>query len=188
LDDILGSFGSGFGNSNAQQNPFTKTYSTSQKPAEKNSSVKISFEQAVNGVVVKILGKKVKVPAGVNDGQTIRATINGTIVNIKINIKPDKQYSLSGNNIVMDLPITIAEAALGTTLNIPLYPVGTTKIKVPAGIQNGQLLRVKGKGVPVKNGDLILKVQIKVPQKLTKKQKEAMEIFVKNEKGSPREW
>ena len=167
LDDILGAFGGGFSNSFSSNGQSGQNYSNRAEQSVKNASVKISFDQAVNGVTVKVLGKKVKIPAGINDGQTIRAKIDGTTVNIKVTVKSDKNYSLEVNNIVLNLPITIAEAALGATIEIPLYPNGTTKIKVPSGIQNGQLLRVKSKGVPEKNGDLILKIKIQVPKKLT---------------------
>jgi molecular chaperone DnaJ len=183
------SFGGGFGRSKSGFNPFSNANSTSTAPKrEKNSAVKISFDQAVNGVTISVLGKKVKVPAGVNDGQTIRAIINGTIVNIKVSIKPNELYELDGKNIILNFPVTIAEVALGGTFEVPLYSGGKKKIKIPAGTQNGQLFRIKNEGVPLKNGDLLVRVNIIVPKNINRKQKDALKTFMENEKENPRPW
>ena len=88
-------------------------------------------------------------------------------------------------------PISIADAALGTSIEIPTIDGGKAKIKIPSGTQSGKQFRLKGKGMPYMrgsgNGDLYIQVNTEVPISLNKEQKELLEKFreIENEKSNP---
>jgi len=122
-----------------------------------------------------------KIPAGIRDGEMMRLSgqgeavprgINGDLY-VKIYVKRDKVFSRDGNNIVMDLDIKLSEALLGTERNIKTLD-GNINLKIPEGVSFGEILRVKGKGVPIEmagRGDLLVKLNIKLPRKISKKVK-----------------
>ena len=91
---------------------------------------------------------------------------------------------------MLDVPVTYAEAALGSNVQIPT-PDGPVALKIPAGTESGKLLRVKGRGAPhlKKNGrgDLLARVKVTVPKKLSKAEKEALEGYSKVSRENPRE-
>ena len=94
------------------------------------------------------------------------------------------------DDLVVDVPVLFAEAALGATVEVPT-PDGPVSVKVKPGTQDGTLLRVKGKGAPKLKGsgrgDLLARVRVTVPKKLSKKQREALEDLRKASPGDPRE-
>jgi len=86
------------------------------------------------------------------------------------------------------VPVTIAEAALGTQVSVPTLD-GKVTVKVPPGTSGGKVLRVKGKGGPKPRGgagDLLVTIDVEVPKKLTKQERELLERFAEIHKGSPR--
>jgi DnaJ-class molecular chaperone len=89
------------------------------------------------------------------------------------------------------VPVTYPEAALGTTVEVPTPDGPRVSLKVPAGSENGKLLRLKGRGAPKLNangrGDLLARVRITVPKKLTKTEREALEALRRVSKENPRE-
>ena len=91
---------------------------------------------------------------------------------------------------MLEVPITFDEAALGATVEIPT-PDGRVSLKIPAGSQDGKLLRVKERGSPKLSGsgrgDLLARLRVQVPAKLTKAQREALEGYQKASKSNPRE-
>ena len=99
-------------------------------------------------------------------------------------------YERRGADLVLDVPITYPEAALGATVEIPT-PDGPVALKVPAGSEHGKLLRVKGRGAPKLKGggkgDLLARVRVTVPQKLSKAEREALEAYQRALKERPRE-
>ena len=92
--------------------------------------------------------------------------------------------------MIIDVPVTYAEAALGATVEIPT-PDGRISLKVPPGSQDGKLLKVKGRGAPKLNGggkgDLLARLRVVVPTKLTKAEREALENLQKVSRENPRE-
>jgi len=127
----------------------------------------------------------VKIPAGIEDGQMIKLTHEGEAVRsgvsgdlyIKIHIKPDKNFIKEGHNLVTNLNIKVTDAILGGEYTIDTLD-GKLKVKVPEGVSFGEVLRVRGKGVPMtrnERGDLLIRVNIDIPKKLSKKAKEALE-------------
>lgn len=128
----------------------------------------------------------VKIPPGILPGQKIRlsgqggkGTESGAAgdLYLKIKIEPHPRFRLEGHDLYMDLPVTPWEAALGTTLTLSALS-GPVTLKVPAGTQSGQKLRLRGKGMPHPKGtpgDLYAVVQIKTPRSLSAKEKALFE-------------
>jgi molecular chaperone DnaJ len=142
---------------------------------------------------------QVKVPAGARDGTRIRLKGKGEPgrnggpagdLFVVVEVDPSPLYERRGADLVLDVPVTYPEAALGATVQIPT-PEGPVALKVPAGSEHGKLLRVKGRGAPKLKGggkgDLLARVRITVPQKLGKAEKEALEGYQKVLKERPRE-
>ncbi len=127
---------------------------------------------------------KVKVPAGVEDGQRIRVSGEGEVgykgsnygdLYINLNVAKHKNFRRQGAMIFSEVPISFYQAALGATIEIPVID-GRVSIKVPAGTQTGKEFRLKGKGAYILNsssrGDHIVTVRVVTPTKLTKKEKD----------------
>jgi molecular chaperone DnaJ len=142
---------------------------------------------------------QVKVPAGAKDGTRIRLRGKGEPgryggpagdLFVVVQVDPSPLYERRGADLVLDVPVTYPEAALGATVQIPT-PDGPVALKVPAGSESGKLLRVKGRGAPKLNGggrgDLLARVKVSVPQKLSKAEKEALEGYQKVLEEEPRE-
>ncbi|PLS80576.1 molecular chaperone DnaJ [Candidatus Saccharibacteria bacterium] len=136
-----------------------------------------------------------KVPAGIDDGATIRlrergeAIANGAKGDLYVNIrvKPHKQFTREGNLILSDEHISMIDAALGAELDVATVD-GVVRMKVPAGTQSGTDFKLPGHGVPhirdSKRGDHIVTIHVDTPTKLSKKQKELLQQFQSATKGS----
>jgi len=130
-----------------------------------------------HGVLRKEHEIKVKIPAGIGDGEMIRLSgIGEAIANgapgdlyIKVHVERHPLFRKEGNNLVTDLNIKLTTALLGGEYTIQTLD-GALAVKIPAGVSFGEVLRVKGKGVPVdrgKRGDLLIKLHIDLPAKLS---------------------
>jgi molecular chaperone DnaJ len=141
----------------------------------------------------------VKVPAGARSGTRIRLKGKGEAgrnggpagdLYVVVDVEPSPLFERRGADLVLDVPVTYAEAALGAKVEIPT-PGGPVALKVPAGTESGKLLRVKGRGAPQLKGngrgDLLARVRVTVPTKLTKAEKEALEGYQKISRERPRE-
>ena len=131
----------------------------------------------------------VKVPAGINDGQTIvmngqgepglRGGPNGDLF-ISVTIKPHHIFKRHGYDLLIDLPISFTQAALGADVDVPTLE-GTEKYHIPEGTQHDTEFRMRGKGIQRLNqagkGDLIITVKVEVPKRLNEKQKELLRQF-----------
>ena len=155
-----------------------------------------------NGQGNKQASKKISVtiPKGVDDGTRIRLAgkgeagtkggANGDLY-LFINVHSHDLFKRSDENLFFEFPISIADAALGTTIEIPTIDGGKAKIKIPDGTQNAKQFRLKGKGMPYMrgsgNGDLYVQINTEVPISLNKEQKELLEKFrkIENEKSNP---
>jgi molecular chaperone DnaJ len=106
-------------------------------------------------------------------------------------VAPSRLYERRGNDLVIDVPVTYPEAALGTTVEVPTPYGDRLSLKVKPGAQDGTLLRMRGHGAPKLNGsgrgDLLARLRLVVPKKLTKKEKEALEELQKASRQNPRE-
>lgn len=131
----------------------------------------------------------IHIPAGVQDGTNMvkrgegepgmRGGPAGDLY-IAITVKPHKLFTREGNDLLLEMPISITQAALGAEIDVPTLE-SPVKQHIPEGTQNGTQFRIKGKGIPsLRNGvkgDLILTVNVEVPRKLTEKQKELLRQF-----------
>ena len=142
----------------------------------------------------------VTIPKGVDDGTRIRLAGKGEAgtrggasgdLYLFINVKSHELFKRSDVNLFFEFPISIADAALGTTIEIPTIDGKKGKIKIPDGTQDGKQFRLKGKGMPFMRrgdyGDLYVQVKTEVPIYLNKEQKELLEKFrkIENEKSNP---
>lgn len=133
---------------------------------------------------------EIKIPAGISDGEMIRLSGAGEAVSggtpgdlyVKIHVKTHKTFKKEGVNLFMDLHIKLSDALLGQTYNIELLDGSNVSLKVPQGVSFGEILRLKGKGVPFspgRDGDLLVKIKIDLPAKLSRKAKEKIEELKK---------
>ena len=142
----------------------------------------------------------VSIPKGVDDGTRIRLAGKGEAgtrggatgdLYLFVNVKSHDLFKRSDVNLFFEFPISIADAALGTTIEIPTIDGKKAKIKIPEGTQDGKQFRLKGKGMPFMRkgdfGDLYIQVKTEVPVSLNKEQKTLLEKFreIENEKSNP---
>ena len=162
------------------------------------TEVELSFEEAIEGATIAANGTKVKIPAGIGDGGRVRVAGRGAPgdsgapagdLYVRVHVKPHPVFRTEGNgNLGIDVPITIAEAALGAKIEVPTLD-GSVTVKIPSGTQDGKRLRVKGRGLPRPkggHGDLYVSVHVEIPQKLNRHEKELLEKFADAHKESPR--
>jgi len=129
---------------------------------------------------------KVKIPAGARDGTRIKLRGKGEAgfggapagdLYVVTRVEPSSTYERRGDDLVVAVPVNYSTAALGGTVEVPT-PDGPVSLKVPAGAEDGKLLRIKGRGAPqVKGGgrgDLLARIKIEVPKRISKKQRELL--------------
>jgi molecular chaperone DnaJ len=134
----------------------------------------------------------VAIPAGIDDGNTIRMTGEGDAgyrggpagnLYVEISVARHKFFTREGNNVVYELQVNFSQAALGTEVDVPtLY--GESKLKVPAGSQTGKIFRMKDKGIPrlhgLGRGDQLVILRVVTPESLNKEQRKLFEELAKS--------
>ena len=167
-DDMAELFSSLFGmNMGGMQGGMQQRRRPPQKGADVRYKITLPFVDAITGGTKKLTGGlTVKIPKGVDEGQVLRvigkgkAGINGGPkgdAKVEISIKPHKRLTRDGKKLRLTLPISLKEAVLGAKVSVPL-PSGEVGLKIPAGANTGQKMRLKGKGIA--GGDLIVTLQI----------------------------
>jgi len=141
---------------------------------------------------------RTRIPAGVKDGQRIKLAGKGEPganggqagdLVIHVHVLPHKVFGRKGDNLTLALPVTFPEAALGATVKVPTLDGGPVSVKIPAGTTNGRTLRVRGKGLTKRDGtrgDLLVTVEVTVPQKLSDEAREALATFAQAQPEDPR--
>jgi len=147
------------------------------------------------GVTTRTRTINVRIPPGVEDGQRIRLAGQGEAglrgapsgdLYVTVHVRPDKVFGRDGDDLTVTVPVSFHELALGTTLSVPTLD-GKVGVRVPKGTSDGRILRVRGRGVPKRNGghgDLLVKVKVAVPPNLEGEAKEALEAYAKAERAS----
>jgi molecular chaperone DnaJ len=136
------------------------------------------------GVLKKEQSIRIVIPAGIKDGEVIRLAGHGEAIPkgtpgdlyIKINVEAHKTFKRDGSNLVMNMDIKLTEALLGAERKIETLD-GEINVTIPEGVSPGEILRIKGKGVPAgkSRGDLMIKLHIKMPSKLTRHTRDIVE-------------
>lgn len=141
----------------------------------------------------------VRIPGGVKDGATIRVPGRGGPgtgggpagdVLVQVHVEPDPVFGRKGDDITLEVPLTYAEAALGTRLSIPIPSGETRTIKVPPGTATGRTFRLRGEGAPSsggRTGDLLVTVRVQVPTKLSRAQRTLVEQLREHDDTSDRD-
>lgn len=172
-----------------------------QPPPTKGSDVtantSISFAGSIKGTTIGLRNSRgdvtqVRIPAGVKDGQKIRVrgkgqpgpAGNGDLV-VTVKVKSHEFFVREGDNIRIHVPVTFPEAAMGAQIEVPTLTGDTVKVKVPGGTPSGRTLRVKGRGVKTSKatGDLLVTIDVVVPQRLSKEAEDAVSAFAEATSG-----
>jgi len=128
---------------------------------------------------------RVSIPAGIQNGEMIRQPLRGEAIAggvsgdlyVKIHVQPDSAFTREGSNLTTQMPVKLTDALLGASYTLQTLD-GTITLKVPSGVSHGEILRVRGKGVPISGdgrGDLLVKIQINIPKRLSRKAKKLIE-------------
>jgi molecular chaperone DnaJ len=164
-----------------------------RKGADLQSSVTISFRDAIFGKQIDISkGLTVRIPAGISDGGKVRVKGRGEPgeagpgdLYVVVSVVPHPVFSRKGENIHVTVPVSFTEAALGADIPVPTLEGDEVKVRIAPGTQNGKTFRVKGRGVKkgVNAGDLMVSIEVQVPQRVDGKAKRALEEFAEATKG-----
>jgi len=140
---------------------------------------------------------KVRIPVGVADGQRVRVKSKGTPGNnggppgdlyVTVHVTPHPLFGRRGDNLLLRVPVTFSEAALGAEVKVPTLD-GAVTVRIPPGTAAGKTLRVRGRGIPKAGGsagDLLVTVDVVVPQALSDEQRQAVEALAATESANPR--
>lgn len=169
--------------------PFGSSYRQTMKGQDFNANLQLPLTEVLEDKkhVINVNGNKIRitVPAGIEDGQTIRIKGQGGPayeggpkgdLYITFQIVNNTRFQRQGANLIENVPLDLYQAVLGADLPVDTLN-GKVKIKIPPGTQPGETIRLKGKGLPVykqkgERGDLLLKTQISIPKSLSAKEKE----------------
>lgn len=175
-----------------------------QRGPDHQAQISLSFSEAVKGTAKTIGGIdrsageqiKVRIPPGVADGQRIRLRAKGGAganggppgdLYVIVRVGEDPLFGRDGENLTLTVPVSFAEAALGARIEVPTFEGDPVTVRLPAGTRSGQTLRVRGRGVPIegRSGDLLVTVEVVVPEKLNAAQRRALKDFAEATKGRP---
>jgi len=157
--------------------------------------IMVTLEEARSGSVRTVTvrhenrtdSQQVKIPAGITEGQKLRIAgrgEHGGDLYLRVRLAKHPDFEVDGHNLIYELELAPWEAALGAEIAVPTLD-GKVNIKIPAGTQSGQKLRVRGRGLG-KAGDLIVATKIVVPDKITDAQKKLWEQLARESKFNPR--
>lgn len=160
-------------------------------PEPVTTDVTIPFVTAASGgkISVRFNGHEieVKIPPGVKEDQRIRLAgqgPSGSDIYLKLHIAPHPYFKREGNNIILEVPVSISEAILGTKIDVPTLDGAKLSVKVPPGTSSGSRLRLRGRGV--QGGDQFIETKIVAAAPADNRSKELMEEFAKLNPQNPR--
>lgn len=169
-----------------------------RRGADMQAQATITFRESINGTQLTFNSPSgpvtTKIPAGVHDGTKIRVRGKGAQgeagpgdLYITINVSPHSVFSRKDENLLLTLPVTFPEAALGADVPVPTLSGEEVTLRLPAGTANGKTLRIKGRGITRKDGgagDLLVTIEVSVPQRVDGKAKKALESYQQETKGA----
>lgn len=149
-----------------------------RQPKKAIYSLQIDFMEAVKGVSKEVdvdgIRKTIKIPAGVDEG----TRISFEDFDVVVAVAPHDKFKRDGNDIYIDMPLSFADAAMGTVLEVPTID-GSVKLNIKPGVQPGTLMRLRSKGIPYVRGggrgDQYIRLLVTVPTHLNRRQKELLE-------------
>jgi molecular chaperone DnaJ len=168
-----------------------------RRGADLTATAQLTFQQAMDGALLNLRvddprsGTRsitARIPAGVRDGQKVRVrgkgrpgdlgAGDGDLV-VTVHVDPHPVFTLDGADVRVTVPVTFHEAVAGADIEVPTADGGRVRLRVPPGTPSGRTLRVRGRGAktPKRTGDLLVTVQVAVPQKLDAAAREALEAF-----------
>lgn len=165
--------------------------STRVPPQTVETEASIPFETAARGgrITLSVDGHEVdvKVPAGIEDGKKLRVAGQGPgggDVFIKLTVQPHPYFKREGKDVVLEVPISLPEAVLGTKVDVPTLEGQHLSVRVPAGTSSGARLRLRGHGIA--GGDQYIEVRIVVPKAHDARSRELIEEFARLNPQTPR--
>lgn len=161
------------------------------EPQAQTHEITVPFEVAANGgtVALAVGGKTidVKVPAGFEDGKKLRlppSATGGVELLLTIRVASHPFFKRDGSDVLLDVPISLAEAVLGGTVEVPTVSGDRLGVKIPAGASSGTRVRLRGKGV--NGGDQYLVLQVSVPKGVDEESRRLIEEFARRNPADPR--
>ena len=188
--EVFGNFGDVFGDVFSRENP---TGFGPQRRGNLRTKLAIPFEESILGAEKRIQVNDrtltIKIPPGIKDGQSLRLAGQGDLTAsgqrgsliVKIAVQPHPNFKRENLDLVTQVTVPFTRAALGGKVRVPTLK-GDIDLKIPAGTQPGQQLRVRGAGVvdsSKRKGDLRVQIKIEIPRSLTRKQKELLKQLEK---------
>lgn len=198
FEDILSMFGGAAGaGAGAPGGTGFRAPRGARRGEDLTADVTLTFRQAVEGAQLSlrvddpmagVRTVNARIPAGVRSGQKVRLRGKGRAGDhggpdgdlvVTVHVEPHSVFGLDGDDLRVTVPVTFAEAALGAQVEVPTLEGTVVRVKVPAGTPSGRTLRVKGHGVRTAKGvgDLLVSVQVAVPQRIDGAAREALEKF-----------
>lgn len=207
LSDLFGGAGAGFddlfGGIFGGSTGFRRAPS---RGGDLEAQTTISFEDALRGATVDLRVAapggaprtiKARIPPMVKDGDRIRLAGKGAPganggpagdLYVKVHVSPHRVFGRKDRDVTLQLPITFAEAALGAEVPVPTLNGRPVKLKIPPGTPSGKTFRIRGRaGTDGHRGDLLVTVQVAVPAKLSKEEKDLVKRLADVDRHSPRE-
>ncbi|MCU0787209.1 MAG: DnaJ domain-containing protein [Verrucomicrobia bacterium] len=174
-----------------------------QRGRDVEGDILVTLDEVLHGSVRSVTVRQadrsethqVKIPAGIGEGQRLRISGRGEhgpggsgdlFLRVRLARHPD--FEVRGHDLMCEVAMAPWEAVLGANISVPSL-TGTVNIKIPAGTQNGQKLRVRGRGLPTRDGghgDLIVAAQVEVPQSVTPAERRLWEELARNSAFKPR--
>ncbi len=191
LASILGAFGGAGGMGDMFGRRGRGRGRAAHPPEATEAEVSLPFVTAALGgtVSLSVDGRQIdlKVPAGVEEGKKLRLAGQGPgggdlLVRIKIESHP--YFRREGNNVILDVPVSVAEAVLGAKVDVPTLDGTHLTVKVPPGTSSGSRLRLRGKGIA--GGDQFIEIKIVAPRAADERSRELIEEFARLNPQSPR--
>ena len=203
INELLGRFSSPSDSSTSSNSSRTTSRSSasgfnapnSSTPKDSENRINLTYAEAFRGTTkqlnLNLETVEVRIPAGAKPGSRVRLAGKGQSggdLYLNVSLIPHSFFSFEGDNLVCEVPIAPDEAVLGCSIEIPT-PDGTVNMKIPPGIDSGQVLRMRGKGWSSPNGkrtDQLVRIMVETPQQLGDREKECYEKIRDLRRENPR--